>query len=250
MSVESEDYYEVLGVNRGAGDAEIKKAYKKQALKWHPDKNPDQRDNAERIFKRVSEAYEVLSDPEKRRMYDAYGKEAFNGGSSGPQPGYAGSSAFGGNPFGGRRYQFRNAEDIFAEFFGGRSPFSMFDDDDFFQSAGGTGFGLRSAFGGGDPFAGFGGGGGFSSFSSSTSMGGGGFSSFSSSSSSSSRGGVSKSVKTTTTYQNGRQVTKITTTIRDANGNVTTTTEERVGGQGNSGISVSNGNQFGFQLQF
>ena len=77
--MESEDCYEVLGVFRDSSEAEIKKACKKMALKWHPDKNPEQRDHAERIFKRISEAYEVLSDAEKvleKRTYDMYGKDS------------------------------------------------------------------------------------------------------------------------------------------------------------------------------
>ncbi|KAI8435013.1 hypothetical protein MSG28_003448 [Choristoneura fumiferana] len=67
------DYYRVLGVTRVATDAEIKKAYRKLALKWHPDKNPDNADEANRKFKEISEAYEVLSDENKRKMYDARG---------------------------------------------------------------------------------------------------------------------------------------------------------------------------------
>ena len=190
MSVESEEYYEVLGVPRGANEADIKKAYKKLALKWHPDKNPDQRDNAERIFKRVSEAYEVLSDPEKRKMYDMYGKAAFDGsgGGGGGGSGYSNFNGFGGREFGGRSgFRFRNADDIFAEFFGGRDPFSVFDDDPFFARAGGgQGFGIRMGFGG-DPFGGF---------------GGASFSSFSSSSSTRGGGGISKSVKVTSFVTN------------------------------------------------
>ena len=76
MSVESEDCCEVLGVSRDSSEAEIKKADKKMALKLHPDKNPEQRDHAERILKRVSEAYEVLFDAEKRRTYNMYGKDS------------------------------------------------------------------------------------------------------------------------------------------------------------------------------
>jgi len=69
-SAPSKDYYEVLGVERGASEADIKRAYKKLALKWHPDKNPDQKELAQREFIAVQQAYEVLSDPDKKRRYD------------------------------------------------------------------------------------------------------------------------------------------------------------------------------------
>lgn len=87
-NVESEDYYEILGVSKSATDDEIKKAYRKLAIKWHPvsyvhsfhnlllqDKNPNNKEKAEEIFKRVGEAYEVLSNAEKRELYNRYGKE-------------------------------------------------------------------------------------------------------------------------------------------------------------------------------
>lgn len=67
------DYYKILGIAKGAGDDDIKKAYRKQALKWHPDKNKAA--NAEQKFKEIAEAYEVLSDPKKREIYDQYGEE-------------------------------------------------------------------------------------------------------------------------------------------------------------------------------
>ena len=73
------DYYNVLEVPKGASQEEIKKAYRKQALKFHPDKNPDNPD-AEKQFKKISEAYDVLSDEQKRRVYDQYGADAFKGG--------------------------------------------------------------------------------------------------------------------------------------------------------------------------
>ena len=69
------DYYELLGVSRGTGDEEIKKAYRKAALKYHPDRNPDDK-AAEEKFKELSEAYQVLSDGEKRAQYDRYGHAA------------------------------------------------------------------------------------------------------------------------------------------------------------------------------
>ncbi|KAF4020507.1 hypothetical protein G4228_012191 [Cervus hanglu yarkandensis] len=110
------DYYEVLGVQRHASAEDIKKAYRKLALKWHPDKNPENKEEAERKFKQVAEAYEVLSDAKKRDIYDRYGKEGLNGGGGG---GSHFDSPF---EFG---FTFRNPEDVFREFFGGRDPFSF-----------------------------------------------------------------------------------------------------------------------------
>lgn len=102
----SQDYYEILGVERGADDATIKKAYRKLAMKYHPDRNPDNKE-AEEKFKEIGEAYEVLSDADKRAAYDRMGHEAFkNGGMGGPG---------GGGGFGG----FTDPMDIFAQMFGG-----------------------------------------------------------------------------------------------------------------------------------
>src|SRR4030066_2240823 len=70
------DYYNILGMSKNASDEEIKKAYRKLAMKYHPDKNPNKKEAEER-FKEISEAYAVLSDPEKRKQYDAFGKEGF-----------------------------------------------------------------------------------------------------------------------------------------------------------------------------
>ncbi|HIX88950.1 MAG TPA: molecular chaperone DnaJ [Candidatus Akkermansia intestinavium] len=108
----SRDYYEVLGVDRQADEATIKKAYRKLAMKYHPDRNPDNKE-AEEKFKEIGEAYEVLSDPEKRAAYDRMGHDAFkNGGMGG-----AGGAAGGG--FGG----FTDPMDIFAQMFGGMGGF-------------------------------------------------------------------------------------------------------------------------------
>ena len=76
------DYYEVLGVKKDADEAEIKKAYKRSAMKFHPDRNPDNKE-AEEKFKEASEAYEILSDAQKRAAYDRMGHSAFEGGGMG-----------------------------------------------------------------------------------------------------------------------------------------------------------------------
>ena len=79
------DYYEVLGISRTATDDEIKKAYRKLALRYHPDKNPENRPEAEERFKELGEAYQVLCDPERRGLYDRFGHAAFEqGGGRGP----------------------------------------------------------------------------------------------------------------------------------------------------------------------
>ncbi|XKM13400.1 molecular chaperone DnaJ [Orbaceae bacterium ac157xtp] len=104
------DYYEVLGVSKDADEREIKKAYKRLAMKYHPDKNQDKKDEAEAKFKEVKEAYEILTDPQKKAAYDQYGHAAFEQGSGGGGFGGFGGFGRGGNdPFG----------DIFSEFFGG-----------------------------------------------------------------------------------------------------------------------------------
>src|SRR5690606_31572884 len=111
---------------------EIKKAYKKQALKWHPDRNPNHKAQAEENLKELAEAHEVLSDKQKREIFDQYGGEGLKGGI--PRGGPGGFQGFRGP--GGTTFHFTpsQAEDIFASFFGGRSPFgrgaSFFGDDD------------------------------------------------------------------------------------------------------------------------
>ncbi|ORX74142.1 DnaJ-domain-containing protein, partial [Linderina pennispora] len=73
-------YYEQLGIDASATQDEVRKAYRKQSLKWHPDKNPNCREEAERKFKLLAEAYEVLSDPESRQRYDQYGTDGLKRG--------------------------------------------------------------------------------------------------------------------------------------------------------------------------
>ena len=125
------DYYELLGVSRSANDQEIKSAYRKQALEWHPDRNKSP--EAAEKFKQINKAYEVLSDPNKKQMYDQVGHDAFErgGGNSAAGGGFGGrqgpftytySYGGGGNPFedlGGT-----DPFEIFEQFFGSRSPFS------------------------------------------------------------------------------------------------------------------------------
>lgn len=78
------DYYAILGVPRNADEGEIRKACKKMALKWHPDRNPDNKEEAQRKFQEVAEAFEVLSDAQKKEVYGRYGEEGLKG--AGPMP--------------------------------------------------------------------------------------------------------------------------------------------------------------------
>ncbi|CAM9336928.1 unnamed protein product [Chrysoparadoxa australica] len=96
------DFYKELGVSKDATEKDITRAYRKLALKWHPDKNRDNPKKAEEKFKRISEAYEVLSSPEKRKMYDTYGEEGLNAGMAGPEGGFGGFPGQGVNGFGFR----------------------------------------------------------------------------------------------------------------------------------------------------
>ena len=114
------DYYEVLGVNKNATDDELKKAYRKLAKKYHPDANPDNKKEAEAKFKEVNEAYETLSNPQKRKMYDQFGTadpQGF-GGAGGPFGGQGGYYSYNGSGFDGFG-DFGDLGDIFSSIFGG-----------------------------------------------------------------------------------------------------------------------------------
>lgn len=142
------DYYKVLGIAKGASDDEIKKAYRKMALKFHPDKNKDP--GAENKFKEIAEAYDVLSDSKKKELYDKFGEEGLKGDGAGPGAGPGGGAfhyTFQGDPM-----------RMFQQAFGGNGMFTEF-------AFGGGGDGPELLFGGGDnlfgfPFGGMGGGGG------------------------------------------------------------------------------------------
>ncbi|GLT55722.1 hypothetical protein SLA2020_288170 [Shorea laevis] len=148
------DYYKILKVDRNANDEDLKKAYRKLAMKWHPDKNPNNKKEAEAKFKQISEAYDVLSDPQKRAVYDQYGEDGLKG--QVPPPEAGGFSDGGATSF---RFSTRNPDDIFSDFFGFSKPFggmgdmggsragasgfsrSMFPDDIFARFGSGAGEG-------------------------------------------------------------------------------------------------------------
>lgn len=133
------DYYKILGVSKTASQEEIKKAYRKLAVKYHPDKNKGDK-QAEERFKEISEANNVLSDPEKRKQYDELGSNWQRYRQAGGDPGGFDWSQFAGRGGGGRQYQY---EGDFGDAFGGGASFS-----DFFQHIfGGGGFGGGQARG-------------------------------------------------------------------------------------------------------
>uniref|UniRef100_A0A0B7A4F5 J domain-containing protein n=1 Tax=Arion vulgaris TaxID=1028688 RepID=A0A0B7A4F5_9EUPU len=119
---QSVSYYEVLGIEKIATEQDIKKAYRRLALKWHPDKNPENKEEAKRKFQEISEAYDILSDKKKREVYDRYGKEGIISGN------HRGDEDFDFDPsaFGGFHFEFRSPEEIFKDFFGTDDPFSSF----------------------------------------------------------------------------------------------------------------------------
>jgi len=134
--MEYKDYYKILGVDRKASEEEIKKAFRKLAMKYHPDRNPGDK-KAEETFKDINEAYEVLSDPEKRRRYDQLGESYTRWQQAGGAPGgFNWNEWFSGAP-GGVRVEYTNLDDLFG---GGAGGFS-----DFFQAIfGGMGGGAAT----------------------------------------------------------------------------------------------------------
>lgn len=145
------DYYKVLGIQKGASEDEIKKAYRKMALKYHPDKNKSA--GAEEKFKEIAEAYEVLSDKKKRDIYDQYGEEGLAGGGLGGVGGNSGNPNF--------TYTFHgDPKETFAQFFGTSNPFENFFNIPGMGGSAHQGFFNDNMDGGmdtDDPFAGLGG---------------------------------------------------------------------------------------------
>lgn len=136
------DYYQILGVSRSASQDDIKRAYKRMALKWHPDRNRDNKDQATEMFKQIGEAYDVLSDPEKKKVYDQFGEEGLKGmsddsdatssdpftsSSSGPRIFFTSSGS------GSKKYGFRDPFSLFSQFFPDFDTFDMGGDHGFFH---------------------------------------------------------------------------------------------------------------------
>jgi curved DNA-binding protein len=138
--MEYKDYYKILGVNKNATDAEIKSAFRKLALQYHPDKNPNN-PKAEEMFKEVNEAYQVLSDPEKRRKYDQFGSQWMQYQSSGGRPEDFNWGDWQYQPGSGTSYRTVSPEE-FQEMFGGLGDLGGLGGfSDFFQTLFGNGMG-------------------------------------------------------------------------------------------------------------
>eukprot|EP00826_Nyctotherus_ovalis_P055164 TRINITY_DN7310_c0_g1_i6.p1 TRINITY_DN7310_c0_g1~~TRINITY_DN7310_c0_g1_i6.p1 ORF type:complete len:261 (-),score=65.03 TRINITY_DN7310_c0_g1_i6:101-883(-) len=214
MASAKKDFYEVLGVSKTATDEEIRKAYRKLALKWHPDKNQNNKEEAEQMFKEIGEAYATLSDKQKRAHYDKYGNAEFDMHND---------------------FSFADASNIFKMFFGGNDPFADFEDGFF----GGGLFGKRKGFGlFSDDF--------FGGFSNDMDFGNGGFTTSFTSSSFGGGMGQSVSTKTSTVIKDGKRIVKTEKTtigpdgnknveiieeVKDSDGNVTKVVKSLKGGK-------------------
>lgn len=135
MAAGKSDYYDILGVSKTAGEDEIKKAYRKQAMEWHPDRHQGgDKEAAEKRFKEINEAYQILSDANKRQAYDKFGSAAFSPGGAGaaggnPFAGFGGRSGpftytYTTNSANGQQFDFGDPFEIFEQFFSGGSPFA------------------------------------------------------------------------------------------------------------------------------
>ena len=244
--MDDDDLYATLGVDPSADADAVRRAYRKLAVRWHPDKNPEDSATAELMFKKVAAAYEVLSDARKRAVYDDERERRRAGAASagGDSRCRGGASPFGASfGFGGGFAPHHDPFEMFREAFGGRDPF----DDPFFADAGG-GFGRgASRFSRGDPLAGAARGMGFgvpffdafetlASLSRDDPFGDrGGFRERRGDASRGSLprdtfagGGVVRSTSSRTAVIDGRCVTRTTTTTRHSDGRVETFTDEHV----------------------
>ncbi|XXQ34044.1 DnaJ like protein subfamily C member 16 [Plasmodiophora brassicae] len=147
-----EDYYRTLGLKRDADETQMKKAYRKLAMKYHPDRNPDD-PKAKEEFVKVSHAYEVLSDPKKKEIYDQFGEAGLKGGAGAGGSGPGGFGGFG-QGGGGAEFHFTDPSEIFRTFFGGGGPGG----GSFQFGTGGGGFHFGAGGGGFQQFGGAGGG--------------------------------------------------------------------------------------------
>ena len=158
------DYYEVLGVDKSADDATLKKAYRQLAKKYHPDVNPGDKE-AEAKFKEATEAYSVLSDPDKRRQYDQFGHAAFEAGADPGAGGFGGFQGGGNGSYQEFHFNGENMDDIFGDIFGNMFHGSHgesrgFGSNGTYEHFTGNGSGFHSGFGGsgfhsGNGFGGF-----------------------------------------------------------------------------------------------
>lgn len=156
------DYYAILGISKTAKDDEIKKAYKKLALKWHPDRNVNQKELADKKFKEIAEAYEVLSDQQKRTIYDRYGEDGLKNGGPPPPSDFGSGDGFKASGFPGSGFSssgFPGGTTFsFSSTGGAPGGFHTRNPDDLFREVfGSAGFPGMSASGGPGGFGGFGG---------------------------------------------------------------------------------------------